>query len=301
MSSENARPRSVQFVDVTAQDENAGVPAWLLARAEDAPGSADYPVSPLVPPEVPSHARPALAPLLESVRPASGTRPPSQFPPALGRPAPASIAPAGLLSVPPPPRMPSMTAAGAFASQPPASVGPSQPPPPTRFPSEPPGPDAAAPAPTRERRRDTIIEELVPRAEEEAVLAIGAAIEAFAAERAQALERAENELIQLVKVICRRVVLREVTLSSAVIEALVQEGLSALGKGDQVSVKLGPFFADALDHISDNLRQRGIECRVAIDPGVGPHGCVLETALGRVDESVETRLNVLLASLDTVP
>jgi flagellar biosynthesis/type III secretory pathway protein FliH len=155
--------------------------------------------------------------------------------------------------------------------------------------------------PARERRRDTLVEELVPRAEEEAVQAIGAAIEAFAAERAQALKQAEQELVALVKVICRRVVLREVTLSSAVIEALVQEGLSALGKGDQVTVKLGPFFADALEHISDNLRHRGIECRVAIDPAVGAHGCVLETTLGRVDESVETRLNVLLTSLDTVP
>jgi flagellar assembly protein FliH len=288
-------------VDVTAQDKNAEPPAWLLARGDDAPSSAEYPVSPLVPPEVPSHARPALAPLLESVRPASGTRSPSQLPPGLGRSAPGSIAPTALLSVPPPPRMPSMAGAAGFASQPPAVGAPSQPPPPARLPSEPPGPDAGAPLPPRERRRDTIIEELVPRAEEEAVAAIGAAIEAFAAERAQALELAERELVQLVKVICRRVVLREVTLSSAVIEALVQEGLSALGKNDQVIVKLGPFFADALDHISDNLHHRGIECRVVIDPAVGPHGCVLETALGRIDESVETRLNVLLASLDTVP
>jgi flagellar assembly protein FliH len=120
-------------------------------------------------------------------------------------------------------------------------------------------------------------------------------------ERALALEQSEKELVELVKVICRRVVLREVTLSSSVIEALVQEGLSALGRNDQVSVRLGPFFADALDHISENLRHRGIHCSVVIDPGVGVHGCVLETELGRVDESVETRLNVLLASLDTVP
>src|SRR4029450_9631744 len=106
---------------------------------------------------------------------------------------------------------------------------------------------------------------------------------------------------ELVKVICRRVVLREVTLSSSVIEALVQEGLAALGRNDQVSGKLGPFFAGALEHISDTLRHRGIQCNVMIDPAVGAHGCVLETALGRVDESVETRLAVLLDNLDTAP
>src|SRR5262245_61714657 len=102
MSKDSTRPRSVQFVDVTAHDQSPTTPAWLLPRADEAPGSAEYPVAPLLPPEVPSHARPALAPLLESVRPPPGTRPPSQFPPALGRAAPASITPAALLSLPPP-------------------------------------------------------------------------------------------------------------------------------------------------------------------------------------------------------
>jgi Flagellar assembly protein FliH len=254
-------------------------------------------VSPLLHPEVPSHARPALAPLLETLRPPAASRPPSQFPAALSRPPPASIAPPGFASVPPPGLLPSIFPGGASPSQFPGGASTSQHPPSRdAFPS-----DGAPPPGGRERRRDTFIEDLVPRAEEEAVTAIKAAIIEFAVERAQALERAEKELVELVKVICRRVVLREVTLSSSVVEALVQEGLSALGRNDRVSVKLGPFFADALDHISDNLRHRGIQCSVVIDPAVGPHGCVLETALGRVDESVETRLSVLFASLDTVP
>jgi flagellar biosynthesis/type III secretory pathway protein FliH len=151
------------------------------------------------------------------------------------------------------------------------------------------------------RRRDTFVEDLVPRAEEEAVAAIGAAVAEFVATRDALFAGAEPELVELVKVICRRVVLREVTLSSSVVEALVREGLTALGGGDKITVKLGPFFADALDHISENLHHQGIQCHVVIDPSVGPHGCALETELGRVDESVETRLNVLLSNLDTVP
>jgi hypothetical protein len=298
MSSDSARPRTLQFVDVTAIDKKAEVPAWLLARAEDALLGGDRPVSPLLPPEVPSHARPALSPLLESARPAAGPRPPSQFPPAHSRQAPASVAPGplgapGLASVPP--RPPSQLPPGFSASQLPGA--------PPAPPSMPPIPDLPVPdfGQGGGRRRDTMVEDLVPRAEEEAVAAITAAIEQFALERAHALEQAEKDLVELVKVICRRVVLREVTLSSSVVESLVQEGLSALGRGDKVHVKLGPFFSDALDHISENLRHRGIQCSVSIDPSVGPHGCALETELGRVDESVETRLNVLFASLDTVP
>lgn len=292
MSSESARPRAIQFVDVTTIDQKkAEIPAWLLG-ADDGVLDADHPVSPLLPPEVPSHARPALAPLLESVRPPPGAaRPPSQFPPAPSRPAPASLTPSGLASVPPPPRPP---------SQFPASFAPSQFP---SAPSVPPIPDLPVPdfAPAPAHRRDTQVEELVPRAEEEAVVAIRAALEQFAEERVRALEASEKELIALVKVICRRVVLREVTLSSAVVEALVREGLSALGRNDKVHVKLGPFFSDALEHIRENLRHGGVDCSVSIDPSVGPHGCALETELGRVDESVETRLNVLFANLDSVP
>jgi hypothetical protein len=294
MSSDSARPRSVQFVDVTAGGKHVETPAWLAPRADDAPpGSAEYPVAPLSPPEVPSHARPALAPLLESVRPPAGSRPPSQFPAAPTRTALGTV---GLTSLPPASRPPSVFPAALSPSGAPGAASPSLHP----GSSEAAALDAA-PVVGRLVRRDTLIEDLVPRAEEEAVQAIKAAIAEFALERAHALQEAEKELVELVKVICRRVVLREVTLSSSVVEALVQEGLSALGRNDQVTVKLGSFFADALEHISDNLHHRGVQCTVIIDPGVGAHGCVLETALGRVDESVETRLDVLLASLDTVP
>ncbi len=286
MSRDSVRPRNVKFVDVTARNDDDEHPAWLRAhRDEAALDTLEYPVSPLSTPEVASHARPALAPLLESVRPPAHPpsqfpRPPSQFPASLSRSAPASVAPPAYPSrLPPPPGSPS------------------------QFPSalSTPGGEASGDAATRERRRDTLIEDLVPRAEEEAVLAIKAAIERFAEERARALAEGERELCELVRVICRRVLLREVSLSSSVVEALIQEGLAALGRADRVNVRLGPFFADALEHISENLRHLGIQCTVVIDTHVGAHGCIVETELGRVDESVETRLAVLLSSLDTVP
>ena len=294
MSKDQGRPRNVQFVDIGGGRENtAPRPAWLMAR-EEANKAPDHAVRPLLPPEVPSHARPALAPRLESVRPPAMTRPPSQFPAPMARGP--SVAPAGYASEPPaPPRRPSQIPPAPGSQYPAAgnTALASQFPPPAELPQD--------PALSSVRRRDTFVEDLVPRAEEEAVAAISAAVAEFVATRDAQLAGAEQELVALVKVICRRVVLREVTLSSSVVEALVREGLTALGGGDKVTVKLGPFFADALEHISENLHHQGIQCHVVIDPSVGPHGCALETELGRVDESVETRLNVLLSNLDTVP
>jgi flagellar assembly protein FliH len=297
--SRDGRPRNVHFVDVSPREKDPPPPAWLMAREDDAlVNPAEYPVSPLSTPEIASHARPALSPLLESLRPPPGGRSPSQFPPGMSRPPPPSMAPPGYPSqMPPPGRTPSQFPGAPSVPPPGYSAGGSQYPGANDVYTGEPGLSGAL----RERRRDTLVEDLVPRAEEEAVSAIKSAIESFANERARALADAEKELVELVKVICRRVVLREVSLSSSVVEALVREGLLALGKNDRMVVKLGPFFADALDHIRENLRHQGIDCSVVIDPGSDTYGCVIETELGRVDESVETRLNVLFANLDTVP
>jgi flagellar biosynthesis/type III secretory pathway protein FliH len=40
-----------------------------------------------------------------------------------------------------------------------------------------------------------------------------------------------------------------------------------------------------------------VKSLVVVDPSVGRQGCQLSTELGRVDESVTTRLDVLLANL----
>lgn len=254
LSSERFGPKNVRFVDVSVEGRT---PAWLNHKAEEpVRATRGERVDRLMPPEIPSHERPPLSPVLESVRPPAPR--PSQYP-----------------SAPPGP-----------ASQYPGSLEAGLEP----FP-------AAGPEP----RFDTQVEDLVPRAEEEAVLAISAAVERFGRERLQALAAAESELVELVKAICRRVLLVEVGQNPLLIERLVQSGLEALGGGDRITVKLGPFFADVAATIRENLEHRGVHALVLIDRSVGAHGCELTTELGRVDEAVMTRLDVLLTSLGLLP
>jgi hypothetical protein len=262
LSNERTRPKSVRFVDVSSERRT---PGWLSQPAEQSyraePGER---VDRLVPPEVPSHERPPLAPVLESVRP-------------------------------PPPR----------PSQYPVSQFPSSPPgPPSQFPASqyPPTLEGATLEPfTRaaapEPRFDTLVEDLVPRAEEEAAAAIVTAVDRFQRDRQQSLAKAEQDLVQLCKAICRRVLLAELTQHPLLIERLVHAGLEALAGGDKLNVRLGPFFADAVQTIRENLEHRGVLSNVVVDPSLGPHGCELSTDLGRVDESVLGRLEVLLGSL----
>jgi len=254
LSSERFGPKNVRFVDVSVEGRT---PAWLNRKNEEpvrmSPGER---VDRLVPQEIPSHERPPLSPVLESVRPPAPRA--SQYPSA--PPGPASQFPGALE----------------------AGLEP-------------------FPATSAEPRFDTQVEELVPRAEEEAVLAISAAMEAFGRERRQALAAAESELVELVKAICRRVLLVEVEQNPLLVERLVHTGLEALGGGDKITVKLGPFFADVAATIRENLEHRGVHALVLIDRSVGAHGCELSTELGRVDEGVQTRLDVLLTSLGLTP
>jgi hypothetical protein len=262
LSSERPRQKVVRFVDVSADKQ--GDPAWLKQMsANTGVGLDDLRVETLRPPRVPREATHPLSPILESV-------------------------------LPPPPMMhaPKAIDPETFGLSP---LRPSQLP---RRPSQlPPRPQQSPTEGTPERRPDTFIEDLVPRAEEEACAAILQAIEQFSAERAALLEGAELELIQLVRSIARRVIERELATDPGVVEGLVHAGLEALGNADHVSVRLGSFFEDAVDDLREKLEQRGIDCVVSVDGSLGPYGCLIQTALGKVDESIEARLDVLLSHL----
>jgi flagellar assembly protein FliH len=92
---------------------------------------------------------------------------------------------------------------------------------------------------------------------------------------------------------------REVSVEPRIVLALVQEGLDALGQYDRIQVRLGADFQSVKDELSQRLKGRGVEYDVFIDPDLPPYGCVVETDLGRVDESIETRLEQLFQGLIT--
>lgn len=273
MSKQEPRQKLVRFVDVSTGKVQK--PAWLEATPENSTVPEDLHVETLRPPRVPYEAAHPLAPILESVLPP----PPAVLPPLR---APRAIDPESL---------------GLSASV----LRPSQAPRPSQLPPRPsqvpPRPSQFPPEAAPERKTDTLIEQLVPRAEEEASAAIVLAVEQFAAARSALLEGAELELIQLVRSIAQRVIERELLTDPGLVDGLVRAGLEALGNADRVSVRLGPFFADAVDDVREKLEQRGLDASVSVDASLGRYGCLLETELGKVDESVEARLDVLLSHL----
>jgi flagellar assembly protein FliH len=119
------------------------------------------------------------------------------------------------------------------------------------------------------------------------------------AELARIGTESEERLVALALLVARRVIAREVSMDPKVVLGLVREGISALGERDRLVIRVGPFFGAMREAIEDDLASAKLRCEVVVDPTLGETGCVVETDLGRVDESIEVRLANLMANLSS--
>ena len=119
----------------------------------------------------------------------------------------------------------------------------------------------------------------------------------LATERERVLSETAGQIAELAVMIARRVIGRELTLDPGIVRGLVREGISALGQHDRVLVRLGQGFVASRERLEDDLRASETRCEVRFDPALEPYGCLVETELGQVDESIETRVETLLAAL----
>jgi hypothetical protein len=155
-------------------------------------------------------------------------------------------------------------------------------PPPDAFTAVEPGPLTVAPQP--------IVDPELTHAFEEAV-------ELLIHERQRVFEQTASQLAELAAVIARRVIAREISLHPELVCDLVREGLEALGKHDRVVIRLGQGFETQRAMLEQRLLDRGGRAEVRVEPQLAEHACLVETELGQVDESVETRLATLLHAL----
>jgi hypothetical protein len=147
------------------------------------------------------------------------------------------------------------------------------------------------------RRMDTMIDDIVPRAEEEAFAAIRDAVVHAEMARDRQFADAEKRLVDLALLVARRVIAREVSIDPRIILGLVREGMSALGERDRLVVRVGTFYREMQEDLQQQLSTTKLRCDVVLDPSLGRSGCIVETDLGRVDESIDARLETLIEAM----
>ena len=106
-----------------------------------------------------------------------------------------------------------------------------------------------------------------------------------------------SRAVELATLIARRVVARELHISKDIVVDLVREGLEVLNVRDRVRVHLGHEFAALQNALVAHYSALGTSMDVIIDPSLPAFGCVVETDVGSVDESIESRLAALLDTL----
>jgi hypothetical protein len=136
-----------------------------------------------------------------------------------------------------------------------------------------------------------------PIIDPEATAAFEQAVELLVLERSRVLEQTASQLGELATIIARRVIAHEISLNPNIVAGLVNEGLAALGAHDRVLVRVGRSFSESCASLTTRLADRGAHAEVRVDPSLADYGCMVETELGRVDESIESRISTLLQAL----
>jgi flagellar assembly protein FliH len=136
-----------------------------------------------------------------------------------------------------------------------------------------------------------------PALDRELVDAFQRAIEELGTARALVFQETEDQAARLALRIAERVIAREVEIRPSIVLGLVREGLAVLGERDRVLVRVGSGFEAAAQALEAEARSQAGGFEVLVDPSLGRHGCIVETHLGRVDESIESRIASLVAAL----
>ena len=169
----------------------------------------------------------------------------------------------------------------------------------SRQPSRPPSRASMSPS----ELESLIAEQATQRASaqlmEDGRVALGEAIESIDQARRDMLYGAEQRLIELAVLIARRVIARELKTQPELVADLVREGVDALAASDKIRVQLGTGFAVVAVMVSEQLATKGIEVDLGISSGLSDYGCIVETDIGRVDESIESRVDAVLEAIDT--
>jgi flagellar biosynthesis/type III secretory pathway protein FliH len=116
----------------------------------------------------------------------------------------------------------------------------------------------------------------------------------------------EEQLVLLAAKMAQRVIRRELSVDPSILAQLAREGIQALGDRQDVVIRIGRLPDRAqTDSLVQRIRDEYPETRIFIDDHRAPGACVVEAQMGRVDESLETRLDnvlqdVLGAHIDVV-
>jgi len=106
-------------------------------------------------------------------------------------------------------------------------------------------------------------------------------------------QKAEREMVDLVALVASELVCKEIEKDPAIIGAVIRKAVGQLHAKQKIVVRLNPSDVEYAMKMRDTLIREvaAVEnIEVKQDPAIRPGGCILETNIGTLDATVETRI-----------
>lgn len=110
----------------------------------------------------------------------------------------------------------------------------------------------------------------------------------------------EDEVINLIMLVARKVIIREVTEDRSILAGVVKNALDSLSAREEVTVRINPEdYALVTSGMDEILKKELVSDRLLLksDPSVTTGFCLVDTAMGTVDASLDAQLEHLHRSL----
>ncbi len=118
--------------------------------------------------------------------------------------------------------------------------------------------------------------------------------------REKVLRESEDELLNLIIMVARKVILREVSQDHSILSEVVQNALSGLSSRDEITVRLNPEdYTQVTTGHDDVLRKELISDRMSLkpDPTVLSGCCMIDTEMGTINASIDAQLDEIYRRL----
>jgi flagellar assembly protein FliH len=116
-------------------------------------------------------------------------------------------------------------------------------------------------------------------------------VQALAREKEELYRRREDELLNLVLLISRKIVIRELKLQPEAIQEIVAEGFKILADTEDVKLRINPQDYEILQWAPQDSWPPGVE--LIADGTISPGGFLMETVCGDIDGTVKNRWAVV--------
>lgn len=118
--------------------------------------------------------------------------------------------------------------------------------------------------------------------------------------RDKIVRESEDEIINLVVLIARKVIIREITEDRSILAGVVQNALAGLSAREEITVRINPddYLLVTSGH-DELLRNEVLNERLLLkpDPSVAVGFCLVDTDMGTIDASLDGQIDQIYRSL----